>query len=106
MAEYIDEVMIGKTNSLTKDDIEEVKKIMKEIIKGEGDLMSNFEKLLLKIAKENEKAMEEGKIEGRKEGRKFGEEIIKALFKNNMSAEEISQKTGIELAEILKIVNC
>ena len=31
--------------------------------------------------------------------------IIKVLFKNNMSAEEISEKTGIKLSEILKIVN-
>ena len=65
--------MIGKTNSLTKDDIEEVKKIMKEIIKGEGDLMSNFEKLLLKIAKENEKANGGRQNRRKKRGQKICE---------------------------------
>ena len=57
--------------------------------------LSNFEKLLLKTRRQNAKR---AKREGRNR-------IIKSLFKNNMSAEEISEKTGIKLSEILKIVN-
>ena len=65
--------------------------------------MSNFEKMLLKTRRQNAKrAKREGRKEGRKEERNG---IIKVLFKNNMSAEEISEKTGIKLSEILKIVN-
>ena len=59
-----------------------------------------------KIKKENKKLRNEervvGNIEGRLEERK---NIIKTLFKNKMSAEEISKKTEINLSEILKIVN-
>lgn len=59
-----------------------------------------------KIKKENKKLRDEervvGNIEGRLEERK---NIIKTLFKNKMSAEEISKKTEINLSEILKIVN-
>lgn len=59
-----------------------------------------------KIKKENKKLRDEervvGNIEGRLEERK---NIIKTLFKNKMSAEEISKKTEINLSEILKIVD-
>ena len=61
--------------------------------------MSNFEKLLLKTRRQN---AQRAKRAGRREERNG---IIKVLFKNNMSAEEISEKTGIKLSEILKIVN-
>ena len=48
-----------------------------------------------------------GRKLGEKRGKKLGEEgIIKMLFKNNMAVEEIAEKTGIKLSEILKIVNC
>lgn len=54
-----------------------------------------------------EKGERRGEKNGRKEGRKLGEEgIIKRLFKNNMTVEEIAEKTGIKLSEILKIINC
>ena len=96
MAEYIDVVMLAKTKEFTKEDIKEIKEIIREILNGKGDLVvSNFEKLLLKTRRQNAKR-------AKKEGRNG---IIKSLFKNNMSAEEISEKTGIKLSEILKIVN-
>ena len=48
-----------------------------------------------------------GEKRGRKEGKKLGEEgIIKSLFKSNMSPKEIAERTGIKLAEVLKIINC
>ena len=48
-----------------------------------------------------------GEKRGEKRGKKLGEQgIIKTLFKNNMSVEEIAEKTGIKLAEVLKIINC
>lgn len=58
-----------------------------------------------KIKKENKRLRNEervvGNIEGRLEERK---NIIKTLFKNKMPAKEISEKTGIALDEILRIV--
>ena len=52
-------------------------------------------------------ATEQGEKCGKKEGKKLGEQgIIRTLFKNNMSVEEIAEKTGIKLTEVLKIVNC
>ena len=52
------------------------------------------------------RGLESGEKRGEKRGKKLGEQnIIKSLFKNNMSPTEIAEKTGIKLAEILKIVN-
>lgn len=46
-----------------------------------------------------------GEKRGRKEGKKLGEQgIIKSLFKSNMSVEEIAQRTGIKMSEILKMI--
>lgn len=54
----------------------------------------------------SEKSEKKGEKRGRKEGKKLGEQsIIKSLFKNNMSPSEIAEKTGIKLAEVLKIVS-
>ena len=54
----------------------------------------------------SEKSEKKGEKRGEKRGKKLGEQnIIKSLFKNNMSPTEIDEKTGIKLAEILKIVN-
>ena len=48
-----------------------------------------------------------GEKRGRKEGKKLGEEgIIKSLFKSNMPPKEIAERTGVKLAEVLKIINC
>lgn len=86
------------------------KEIMKKII-GEGsDYMLAAEEMIIK---ENEMIRNEGisigKALGRKKGISIGEtrgknNIIKMLFKNKMPAKEISEKTGIALDEILKIV--
>ena len=69
------------------------------------------------IIKENEMIRNQGRTEGisigkalgRKKGISIGEtrgknNIIKMLFKNKMPAKEISEKTGIALDEILRIV--
>ena len=54
----------------------------------------------------SEKSEKKGEKRGEKRGKKLGEQnIIKSLFKNNMLPTEIAEKTGIKLAEILKIVN-
>ena len=54
----------------------------------------------------SQKSEKKGEKRGEKRGKKIGEQnIIKSLFKNNMSPTEIAEKTGIKLAEILKIVN-
>ena len=53
-----------------------------------------------------EQGEKRGERRGKKEGKRLGEQgIIKTLFKNNMSVSEIAEKTGMKLAEVLKIVN-
>ena len=48
----------------------------------------------------------ESEKRGEKRGKREGErKIIKSLFNSNMSASEIAQRTGMKLAEILKIIN-
>ena len=55
---------------------------------------------------ENNYCERRGEKKGEKRGKKLGEQsIIKSLFKNNMSPSEIAEKTGIKLAEVLKIVS-
>ena len=39
---------------LTREKVEQIKKEMQEILEGEGDFMSNFEKALAKTIKENQ----------------------------------------------------
>ena len=69
----------------------------------EMDRISEINYVSERSEKEGEKR---GRKEGRKEGRKLGEQnIIKSLFKNNMSPSEIAEKTGIKLAEVLKMVS-
>ena len=47
-----------------------------------------------------------GEKRGEKRGKKLGEQgIIRALFKSNMSPNEIAERTGIKLTEVLKIIN-
>lgn len=62
------------------------------------------------IIKENKMIRNEGRLLGRTEGRAEGisigqNNIIKVLFKNKMTPKEISEKTGIALDKVLKIVN-
>ena len=89
---------------------EKTEEIMKKIIEEGSDYMLAAEEMIIK---ENEMIRNEGisigKALGRKKGISIGEtrgknNIIKMLFKNKMPAKEISEKTGIALDEILKIV--
>ena len=62
------------------------------------------------IIEENKMIRNEGRLLGRTEGRAEGisigqNNIIKVLFKNKMTPKEISEKTGIALDKVLKIVN-
>ena len=62
------------------------------------------------IIEENKMIRNEGRLIGRTEGRAEGinigqNNIIKVLFKNKMTPKEISEKTGIALDKVLKIVN-
>ena len=59
------------------------------------------------VSERSEKKGEKrGKRIGEKRGKKIGEQnIIKSLFKSNMSVEEIATRTGIKLSEILKMVH-
>ena len=85
---------------------EKTEEIMKKIIEEGSDYMLAAEEMIIK---ENEMIRNEGRAEGisigEARGRKVGENnIIKILFKNKMKPKEISEKTGIALSEILKIV--
>ena len=80
---------------------EKTEEIMKKIIEEGSDYMLAAEEMIIK---ENEMIRNEGISIGEARGRKFGENIIKTLFKNKMPAKEISEKTGIALDEILRIV--
>lgn len=58
------------------------------------------------ISYASERSEKKGEKIGEKRGKKLGEQnIIKLLFKSNMSVEEIATRTGIKLSEILKIVD-
>lgn len=58
------------------------------------------------IIKENEMIRKQGRAEGISIGETRGQNnIIKTLFKNKMKPKEISEKTGIALDKVLKIVN-
>ena len=121
--EHLEEEIPTLKNKLTEEEIEELKEELLKIIMKEGDfIMMNFTKAFVKIVQEEGKkarkeaikegrkeGRKEGKIEGRKEGKiegkKLGEQnIIKSLFRSKMSAKEISDRTGIALSEILRIV--
>ena len=95
------EVLLGK--KIGKEKAEE---IMKKIIEEGSDYMLAAEEMIMK---ENEMIRNEGRMLGRTEGISIGEargqnNIIKVLFKNKMTPKEISEKTGIALSEILRIV--
>ena len=103
------EVLVGK--KIGKEKAEE---IMKKIIEEGSDYMLAAEEMIIE---ENEMIRNEGRILGRTEGISIGEargrekgisigqnNIIKILFKNKMTPKEISEKTGIDLSEILRIV--
>ena len=119
IVEHLEEEISILTNKLPEEKIEEMREELLKIIMKEGDfIMMNFTKAFVKIVQEEGKkarkeaikeGRKEGKIEGRKEGKiegkKLGEQnIIKSLFRSKMSAKEISDRTGIDLSEILRIL--
>ena len=119
IVEHLEEEISILTNKLPEEKIEEMREELLKIIMKEGDfIMMNFTKAFVKIVQEEgrkarkeaiKEGRKEGKIEGRKEGKiegkKLGEQnIIKSLFRSKMSAKEISDRTGIALSEILRIV--
>ena len=80
---------------------------MKKIIEEGSDYMLAAEEMIIE---ENKMIRNEGRLLGRTEGRAEGisigqNNIIKVLFKNKMTPKEISEKTGIALDKVLKIVN-
>lgn len=87
------EVLLGK--KIGKEKAEE---IMKKIIEEGSDYMLAAEEMIIK---ENEMIRTQGRAEGISIGQN---NIIKILFKNKMQPKEISEKTGIALSEILRIV--
>ena len=96
------EVLLGK-----KIGKEKTEKIMKKIIEEGSDYMLAAEEMIIE---ENKMIRNEGRLLGRTEGRAEGisigqNNIIKVLFKNKMTPKEISEKTGIALDKVLKIVN-
>ena len=96
------EVLLGK--KIGKEKAEE---IMKKIVEEGSDYMLAAEEMIIE---ENKMIRNEGRLLGRTEGRAEGinigqNNIIKVLFKNKMTPKEISEKTGIALDKVLKIVN-
>ena len=86
---------------------EKAEEIMKKIVEEGSDYMLAAEEMIIK---ENKMIRNEGRLLGRTEGRAEGisigqNNIIKVLFKNKMTPKEISEKTGISLDKVLKIVN-
>ena len=77
---------------------EKAEEIMKKIIEEGSDYMLAAEEMIIK---ENEMIRNEGISIGEARGQS---NIIKTLFKNKMQPKEISEKTGIALNEILRIV--
>ena len=93
---------------------------MKEIIEGEGDFMSNFEKAIAKIIRENEAAEAKGisigeargEARGRAEGISIGEakgrtkvifQAVKKMLNRNVQDEDIMEYMDITKEELEKI---
>ena len=97
--------MLTEKKQIFKEAKEEV-----EYLKGDAEtrrLQDLRDKWEMDRVSEINYATEQGEKRGKKEGKKLGEEgIIRRLFKSNMSVEEIAEKTGIKLTEVLKIINC
>lgn len=99
--ENIEQIIPKLMKKLREEEIERVKKKMKEIIEREGNFMSNFEKAIAKIIKENDKAREEGKQEGISIGRQERiREVVKEMIKKKMKEEDIIECTKISKREL------
>ena len=103
--EYIEEEMAILCKNLTKKEIENIKKEMIKIIKRKGDFMSNFEKALARIIKEDgKKERNYGISIGKKEGINIGKrETAIEMLKINMKEEDIIRVTHISKEELKKL---
>ena len=98
MTEYIDVVMLAKTKEFTKEDIKEIKEIIREILNGKGDLVvSNFEKLLLKTRRQN---AQRAKREGKKD---TIFKAVKKMLNKNVKDEDIMDYMDITKEELEKL---
>ena len=103
--------MVVKNNKIFRDAKEDLEYLTGE--EEERRLQDLRERWEMDRISEVNYAKEEGQKLGEKRGEKRGERrgrkqaeknIIKALFRSKMSPNEISQKTGIKLSEVLRIV--
>ena len=106
--EHIEQIIPKLTKTLTKENLEEIKQEMKEIIEGEGDFMSNFEKAIAKIIRENETAEAEGRAEGISIGRaeertKVIFQAVKKMLNKNVQDEDIMEYMDITKEELDKL---
>ncbi len=104
--------MVVKNNKIFRDAKEDI-----EYLTGEEeerrlqDLRERWEMdRISEINYAKEEGRQLGEQLGEKRGRQLGEKrgennIIKKLFKNKMSAEEIAEKLGMALSDVLKIVS-
>ena len=92
-------------NKLTEEEIEELKREMINILRKEGDYMSNFEEAFKKIVDEEaEKRMKQGVKQGVKQGLKQGiVQVAKQTIKNNFTVEQIELTTKLTKKEIEKL---
>ena len=108
--------MVVKNNKIFRDAKEDIEYLTGE--EEERRLQDLRERWEMDRISEVNYAKEEGERKGRqlgeqlgeKRGRQLGEKrgennIIKKLFKNKMSAEEIAEKLGMALSDVLKIVS-
>lgn len=92
----IEQVMPKLMKTLTGDEIEKIKKGMKKIIEGEGDFMSNFEKAIAKIIRENEEAEAKGRAD-------TIFQAVKKMLNKNMKDEDIMYCMDITKEELEKL---
>ena len=104
--ENLEDIIQRMIKNLTKEEIEEIKKAMKEIISKGSDFMTNFAKTFIRIYKEErvkgrEEGRAEGKIEGKVEGKVEGIfQVAKEMIKNKVQDEDIMKYTHISKEEL------
>ena len=95
--------MVVKNNKIFRDAKEDIEYLTGE--EEERRLQDLRERWEMDRISEINYAKEEGERKGRQLGEKRGENnIIKKLFKNKMPAEEIAEKLGMALSDVLRIV--
>ena len=102
--ENIELVMPNLMKHFTREEIEKTKEEMIEIMSEGGNSMSNFEKAIAKIIKENNEAREEGINIGKEEGINIGIlQVVKEMIRNKMKDEDIIKCTHISERELEKL---